>query len=358
MAELTLDDIRAAVAAGVINEIQASKLITMAQSRQGVRNFLSGEDEPFEFFRGFSEIFVTVGLGLLFSGLLAITWLIGGGVIVPIVGVILTALFATYFTKKRRMSLPSIALSAGFGLFLAISTVTFLGVSGSSTLDASQGLTIGLVGMAGMAWYFSYFKLPFSMFVLGVFGIVSVLSIAGIVSDDRRFIFDLPSSLFDLGAGSAMAYGSLIFGLLAFAGGIWFDLKDPYRISRYASSAFWLHILAAPALVNVIALSLFNLGGSLGALLTAFALVLVTILALIIDRRSFLTAGIGYIAILISMAIQNSSDGDISIVATLLLLGGGITILGTWWVQIRSALMMALPDFPLKNRFPPYSESV
>lgn len=352
----SLDDIRASVGAGVISESQAARMITIAQSRQGVRTYLSGEDEPFEFFRGFSEIFVTVGLGLLFSGLLAITALLGGGFVVPVVGAVLCALFAQYFTKKRRMSLPSIALSAGFGTFLAIATFLVLGAARQP--EASHAIVIGLVGMAGMAWYYTYFKLPFSMFVLGVFGIITILSTASFLSNDQRFIFDFPQSLFDLGGGSVMAYGSLLFGVLAFAGGIWFDLKDPYRISRYSSSAFWLHILAAPALVNVIALSLFNLGGGLGAALTALSLIIVTFLALIIDRRSFLTAGIGYIAVLISMAISNSSNGEVSIVATLLILGGVITILGTWWVQIRSAVMVTLPDFPLKKRLPPYSEPV
>lgn len=356
MSGFSLDDIRAAVGAGVIDEGQAARMITIAQSRQGVRTYLSGEDEPFEFFRGFSEIFVTVGLGLLFSGILAITALIGGGFIVPIVGAILCVLFANYFTKKRRMSLPSIALSAGFGTYIAIGTILLLGSDVQP--QASDGIIVGLVGMSATLLYYNYFKLPFAMFVLGVFGIITVLSTAGMLSNDRRFIFDFPAALFDLGGGSAMAYGSLLFGVLAFSAGIWFDLKDPYRISRFSSSAFWLHILAAPALVNVIALSLFNLGGLLGSILTAVALLIVTFFALIIDRRSFLTAGIGYIAVLIFMAITNSTNGDISIVFTLLILGGVITILGTWWVQIRSIVMVALPDFPLKKRLPPYSEPV
>jgi hypothetical protein len=354
MSDLSLDDIRASVAAGVLDEKQATQLITMAQSRQGARDFLSGEDEPFEFFRGFSEIFVTVGLGLLFAGVLAITAIFGGGAMVPIAGAALCATFAVYFTKKRRMSLPSIALAAGFGTFLAISVGVILGVADAP--EAGQGLIIGLVGMAGMLWYFSYFKLPFSMFVFGVFGITTILSLAGTLSNDRRIFFDFPDALFDLGGGSVMAYGSLLFGVLAFAGGIWFDLKDPYRISRYSSSAFWLHILAAPALVNVIAMSLYNLGGGLGSILTAAALLLVTIIALVIDRRSFLTAGIGYIAVLISSALNSSTSSDASLVLTLLVLGATITILGTWWVQIRAYVMQALPDFPLKKRLPPYSE--
>lgn len=358
MSGLSLDDVRAAVAAGVINEGQATRLITMAQSREGVRNYLSGEDEPFEFFRGFSEIFVTVGLGLLFSGLLAITGLLGGGFVVPVVGAILCVVFANYFTKKRRMSLPSIALAAGFGLFLAIASAVFLGETGNFLPNAQNGLTIGMVGMVGMAWYFYYFKLPFSMFVFGTFGIITILSIAGMISNDYRFIYNFPSSLFDLGGGSAMAFGSLIFGVLAFAGGIWFDLKDPHRISRFSSTAFWLHILAAPALVNVVAMSLFNLGGTTGYLLTTIALLFVTVVALVIDRRSFLTAGIGYIAILISMAITNSTSEGFSVVATLLILGSFITVLGTWWVHFRARLMQILPNFPLKKRLPPYSEPV
>lgn len=71
MAEIAQDDLRAAVAAGVLTEAQAASLLVLAQDRAGQRAALPAEDEPFELFRGFAEVFVAVGLGILSRACLA-----------------------------------------------------------------------------------------------------------------------------------------------------------------------------------------------------------------------------------------------------------------------------------------------
>ena len=79
------------------------------------------------------------------------------------------------------------------------------------------------------------------------------------------------------------------------------------------------------------------------------ALALIAVLALVIDRRVFLTAAIAYIAIVIGWIVRGE-DGDFaSWIFVLILLGAVITALGTWWVPLRAALMRALPDFPGKD---------
>ncbi len=354
MSAFSKDDIRAAVAAGIINEAAAVGLIALAEERLGVRGGLVNDDEPFEFFKGFSEIFVTVGLWLLFSGILAFGAIIGGGFGIAVFGLILTWVFALYFTKKRRMSLPSISLAAGFGLFTVAAVLITLDATGSG-MDATDLIIMSIIGMIAMSIYFRVFKLPFSMFVFGLFSLTLIYSIMGSQGTSMP-IHNFPAGLFDLGQNSNLAIGSLIFGLLAFALGIYFDTKDPHRISRYSATGFWLHILAAPAIVNTMALTLFNSGGTLGYFLTALLLLVVTVISLIIDRRSFLTAGIGYFGAMVILIFNSSygPDGAAGIVFTLLILGAFITSLGTWWVQIRAWIMRHLPDFPYKNRFPPY----
>jgi hypothetical protein len=137
---------------------------------------------------------------------------------------------------------------------------------------------------------------------------------------------------------------------------MWFDTRDPHRLGRHAATAFWLHLLAAPALVNTVALTLYNIGGSGGMIATSLALLLIAGLALVIDRRSFLTAGIAYIALLIAWVVRGGGDGNLGQWAMILLiLGFFITALGTWWVPLRAALMRALPDFPGKASLPPYA---
>ena len=65
---MTPEDLRAAVAAGILSEAQAASLQALANDRSGRRSSLPSEDEPFEFFRGFSEIFISIGLIILLTG--------------------------------------------------------------------------------------------------------------------------------------------------------------------------------------------------------------------------------------------------------------------------------------------------
>jgi hypothetical protein len=107
--------------------------------------------------------------------------------------------------------------------------------------------------------------------------------------------------------------------------------------------------------VNTVALTFWNMQSALGYSLLALSLLLITLLALIIDRRSFLTAGIGYLAVLLSLVLK-SGDGDYSWIGIVLILGLFVTALGAFWTQVRASLMRALPAFPGKRRLPPYSE--
>ena len=351
MEDFSKSDIRAAVAAGLITEAQAAGLLALAQERVGVRQNMAAEDEPFEFFKGFSEIFVTVGLALLLGGVLAYTVLFGNGFAVPIIGMALTFGLSFYFIRKRRMNLPGMFLAAAFGVFMSASVMLYLD---NGIPDMVNGPRIlGLVGMAGMAIYFATFRLPFSMFIFGLFGLLTVYAF---ISNDWLLVWNnFPKRLFDLSSGSSLALGSLVFGMAAFALGIFFDMRDPHRISRWSATGFWLHILAAPALVNTMAMTLYNRGDTAGYLMTAGLLFFITLLSLIIDRRSFMTAGIIYLGALLTLALKQDTGAGGGIVWVLLILGAFITALGTWWVQIRARLMRFLPDFPGKNRFPPYN---
>lgn len=349
MNQFQTDDIRAAVAADILTEQQAAGLISLAQQRQGVRDNMQAEDEPFEFFKGFSEIFVTVGLALLLAGMLAFSGVIGGGAAMPIAGLIFCWVFSLYIIRKRRMTLP--------GMFLAMGVATFTAATVFAFTDNPPFLGFSAIGIVIMAIYFFQFRLPFAMFVLGGYafmGIFGLISDYNSPNDIPVFGYD-PS--FDLQSGSSFAWASLIAGILAFIGGMYFDLRDPNRISRLSATGFWLHLLAAPAIVNTVAFSLLSADGNIAYLYTAIALFFITLLALVIDRRSFLTAGIGYLAAILIWALQNSFNDGAGIVLTLLILGAFITTLGVFWVQIRARLMHILPEFPGKHRLPPYKNA-
>lgn len=350
----TEDDLRAATAAGIIDEAQAARLGALVHERAGRIAKGLAEDEPFELFRGFAEIFISIGLILLIASAVAFAASIGGILAITLGLAGLCWLASTYFTLKRRMSLPSIVLVSGFSMGIS----GFFGwLLDLIDLPDDQGWVISLFGILGicvMLLHYRTFRVPFSMFVTGTYGLIVVFGITGTFTTGDILASGLDNA-FDLRKSNGIALGTLIFGLLAFAAGLWFDMRDPHRIGRMARSAFWLHLLAAPALVNTVMMTVYNVPGALGVSLTILGLILITIFALIIDRRSFLTAGLGYLAALIYWAMT-TSDGDLSIPVLMLVLGTVVTGLGTFWTNLRVSLMHALPNFPGKSRLPPYND--
>jgi hypothetical protein len=352
---MTPEDLRAAVAAGILSEAQAASLSALANDRAGKRAALPAEDEPFEFFRGFSEIFISIGLVILLTGATALLTAFGGFAMLTLVPLATAGIawwWAGYFTLKRRMTLPSMVLATAYGIGIVIFAFAVLAKAdlGERTI-AILGFTASALGM--IAWY-RRFRLPFSAFLTGVFGLGAIYAVTasaenlvGLVTGADDF-----SAFFDLTESPAFATATLLFGTAAFLTGMWFDTKDPHRLGRHAATAFWCHLLAAPALVNTVALTLLN-GGGTGLL--AVALVFITLLALVIDRRSFLTAAIIYIAIVISWVMGEGRG--ITPIFVLLVLGAFITAIGTWWVQLRAKVMDLLPDFPGKSRLPPYGST-
>jgi len=358
IAEISAGDLRSAVAAGVLTEAQAATVKAMAQDRAGKRAAMPAEDEPFEFFKGFSEIFVSVGLIILMAGIGGLLSLFTGPLILIALPAIVAAMawwWATYFTLQRRMNLPSMVLAGAFGVGVFLSAMTML-----TQVDVSARMVLviaAVVAMVAMAVWYRTFRLPFAMFILGMFALTAIYAVTASLSS----LTDLAATpfaagVFDLRNSPQFALATLAFGIAAFAAGMWFDTRDPYRLGRHAATGFWLHLMAAPALVNTVALTLFNMGGTVGMATMAVALTIIALLALVIDRRSFLTAGIIYIALVIAWIIQGGGNSDFSQwVAIVLILGATITALGTWWVPLRAAVMRMLPAFPGKTRLPPYA---
>jgi selenocysteine-specific translation elongation factor len=81
-----------------------------------------------------------------------------------------------------------------------------------------------------------------------------------------------------------------------------FDMSDPHRVTRRSHSpGFWLHVIAAPAIVNTVALTLFQIRNALGrtvGLLDRVYRRSSPSFAIAIDRRSFLVSGVGYVVAL------------------------------------------------------------
>jgi hypothetical protein len=358
--EVSAEDLRAAIAAGILTEAQAAALKSLADQRAGLRLSLPAEDEPFEFFRGFSEIFISIGLLILLAGFVFLSQHTPPtkhiSFMYPQVAMAAVAwLGANYFTLRRRLNLPSMVLAVSFTVALSSGGRFVFEWAFGRSLDPNLELLSGwLLTTMGMAAWYARFRLPFAAFLFGVSLLFALYALVAWLDGTVAVNLWNYERLLDFDQNAVFATLTLLFGVGTFSAAMWFDLRDPHRVTRYAATAFWLHLLAATALVNTMAVTVLNLGGAATFVLLPLAVFMISVLALVIDRRSFLSAAIAYLGIMLSWVIE--TDNALSAAVVLIILGLFVTAIGTWWVPLRSALMRRLPDFPGKQRLPPYAE--
>ncbi len=348
------DDLRAAVAAGVLTEAQAASLASLADSRRGAREALAPGDEPFELFRGFNEIFIVVGLVILAFGWGGVTALsFGDAVANPFrqtaifagIGAAVVWALSEYFVRRRRMAAPAITLSVFFAINAALGFSALLAQPFMVAQSDYASLTPPLVlSTLALAIYWLRFRVPFTvaMIALGLFAVALVFVASRAGSPDSL------SELFLLSADGPFAWVTLLLGFGVFAAAMAFDMSDPHRVTRRSSNGFWLHLVAAPALVNTVALSLLARDGQAADLVLVVFLALIALVAMLIDRRSFLIAGVGY-----SVTLAVTVFGSDTAAITILILGVTLLLLGAFWERIRARLLRALPAAIPRHRLPP-----
>ncbi len=343
------EDLRAAVARGIVTEAQSAQLIALAAGRQSARSGVAAIEEPFVLFKGFNEIFVVVGLAILFSGWVGVATLMGlntqapaGFTTILLSGLTIAGLMATgsYFTLRRRMIAPSMALQI---MTVLAATVFATALIGTGAGDYSVAVIAAVVALI-MAGQYALFRVPFTAAIIAaaVFvGLWTALIGAGLVQSSGL-------GLFGGHTDPLMSVLTIVFGLVTFAVAMRLDLSDPMRISTRSTTAFWLHVVAAPAIVNTVALNLLNNGEAVAqGLLLAFLLI-IAVVAIVIDRRSFLVSGAGYSVALAATLFSGA------VAIAVLILGLVLVLLGAQWDRLRTRLMVALPDFPGKAGLPPY----
>lgn len=346
-------DLRAAVQRGLLTEAQAAGLTGIAEARrQAVAGVEPGE-EPFVLFKGFNEIFIVIGLSILFVGWICVAAVLGAEVFGPgdldtvlVAAVTLFGLAAVqrYFTLIRRMIAPSIALAIMTALTAWVLGSAVAHLLGMQDLMASAFSSAVIA--ATMLLHYRAFRVPFdaALIATAVFSTVwALLAGGGVLPEDGI-------SLLHLSGSGPLAVLSLVFGLMTFALAMRYDMSDPLRVSTRNTTGFWLHVTAAPAIVNTTALFLLGHGQG-GQLLLLLFLLAIAAVALVIDRRSFLVSGAGYAVWLIFTLFDGSA-------LVILFLGFGLVFLGAQWDRLRSALMRALPEFPGKDRLPPYMSTI
>jgi len=331
-------DLEGAVAAGVIPQSTAD---AFRQHIAATRASPAVDEESFRLLTGFNDIFVGIAIALLLT---SIGWL-GGWVKTGLggLGVAVAAwALAEYFTRVRRMALPSIILLLAFAGGVAatmVGTLVDINPDWSDQTNALIATGIALV-TGGATWlHWKRFMVPITVAVgaaSGVAALVALYVAVTHVSEDG--IFPLV----------------LIGGIGTFALAMWWDGSDLTRTTRRSDVAFWLHLAAAPMIAHSVFHMLGVFQGQIGVTqaLIVMALYLVfAFIALAIDRRALLVSSLAYVLYALSMLFQQAGAVELSMAFTAFVIGSALLTLSAFWHPMRRAVIGTLGN--LGNRLPP-----
>jgi hypothetical protein len=268
----------AAVADGVIDRATAERLLPYLEANGPLPETADADDEKLRLVTGFNDIFVTIGIALFLGALGYLLWE-GGGTLAGLAVAAAAWGLAEFFTRVKRLALPSIALLVIFvgAVFFAVAGLIF--GSGTGGFTAGQTLAAGLAAAIAAVLHWLRFHVPITV-AAGTAAVVAML----------LALFELASPGI-LKAHPVWAF--LPLGLLVFTLAMWFDVSDLKRQTRRTDIAFWLHLLAAPLIVHPILISTVSNAPSLAAAAqVVLAFLLLAAVALIVDRRAILVSSL------------------------------------------------------------------
>lgn len=365
-------DLDIAVAEGMISRDQALQLRDLSKRAQAggdeILDFSQDtRDEPFRLLRGFRDVFIAIGAAIFVIGLTATAlsqtllsgWLnhesaqLGGpslwNIAITFALCLVALALAEFVTRRQRLPLASLVVSLAFAAWSA----AFAAAVAAQFMEPAQlydplafranqsNLGYAAIGgaIAGSALFYWRYRLPFALFPLAgsLFGLSLLLMTQHLGPDLLR---DHARTVIGL------------WGIAIFLVAMWFDTKDRLRVTRFSECAFWLHLFAAPILVHS-ALVPGELSEPSAAVILG-TMALLSVIAVLIDRRALLVSGLSYLSIAIAHIVYTSNlFGDQAFAVTALILGGVVLTLGLGWTAIRGVVLALLPSKALKAWLPP-----
>jgi hypothetical protein len=361
MAMYSESDLEAAIAAGAITAQQAASFRDFIASN---RHMPAVDEEHFRLLTGFNDIFVAIAAVIL---LVAVAWI--GQTIPPHIdfegpspfaGLLVAAAawgLAEFFTRQRRMALPSIILLLAFvgGVFeaAAVGLVTSIG---EQNLQSGQAAALvfaaGAAIAAVAAWlHWRRFRVPITV-AAGVAALVALalgLIASAMVGTGENMTDEQGEQIKSVLEGAA-----LLLGIGTFLLAMWWDGSDPRRETRRSDVAFWLHLLAAPLIVHPI-FSLLGLTEGKASTLDGIAVialyVLLGLVALAIDRRALLVSALAYVLYALNSLFETYGVVELNVALTALVIGSALLLLSAFWSNARRAVVRPLPE-SLQARLP------
>ncbi len=320
-----------AVKDGVINQSQAELLkdyLTAISVQAAIAN--PAREETVDAIRGFHDVFLSIGILCLVVGIYALNSFIG-----LFLGPILIWGMAEALRGWHSTRLPTITLASCFA-----GATAFCGLMLAETLDMAEPAKdfqemICSAGFAiiGTLLFLKRFKTPFAWLLLA----------ASIV----LFIYALLA--LQLGEETIKHYWHVFFlccGISIFIAAMGFDSRDPLRTKPHSDIAFWLHLGAAPLVVNgVMNLNADYISSTVPAALVTIGLVLsLACLALIVDRRAILVSALIYLGISVADLTDSlATELDSSFAFALIIVGMFVILVASSWQTARQKIVNQLP---------------
>jgi hypothetical protein len=367
------EDLNSAVAAGALSA-EAAANFRAHMSR--VRHLPHASEEDFRLLNSFNDIFVSIGIVILLVALGAIGQALAG-VIAPepewpgfgsevskavwaeygyqkalrdalsvsLAGLPVAAAawpLAEFFTRKRRMALPSILLLLAFvGGVLAMGVGgVLLAVSGPDKVSDAVGAVLFAAAAllaAGAAWlHWRRFMVPITVAAgsAAIAGTIVALAVAAIGPDtiEQEGVLALV----------------LVAGLAVFAFAMRWDMSDRARTTRRSDVAFWLHLTAAPMIAHpIFALLGVTEGDNLGvgaAVSVLGVYIGFGLVALATDRRALLVSALVYVLFALTFLFRQFGAVELNFALTALIIGSALLSLSAFWQPIRRAVVTLLPE--------------
>lgn len=339
-------DLQAAVDAKVMTPEAAQAFRSHVAS---VRAAPGADEESFRLITGFNDIFVSIAAVIL---LVAVGW-IGESIHPALAGVFVAASawgLAEYFTRLRRMALPSIVLVLAFAGGVLGSMIGFLvkhgeAIFGHQPAESTMAIVVSAMALitAGATWlHWQRFMVPITVAAgtaaIAATAVALVLSIFGVSTSP-----DLVMTLV------------LIAGLGVFTLAMWWDRSDRVRQTRRSDVAFWLHLLAAPMIAHPI----FHLLGvtrgddigSAAAVMVVGIYILFGLIALAIDRRALLVSALAYVLFAMTQLFRTFGAVELNVALTAFVIGSALLLLSAFWQNARAMVVGLLPA-NLANQLP------
>ena len=339
---------------GIISAEQAERLRALEHVRELPESPASPDDEQLRFIGGFSDIFVTIGLAM-FLGAIGYLSLQAGGKLGMWIAVAITAwLLAEFFTRLRRMALPSIVLLIVFAVAVFMGASIFLGAGISPysypvTPMAEFGINTSEPTLLAIAALLTVLLTAVHYWRFGV-PITIAAGCGALTGTVIGLVYGLAPEL------SPVAHNAVILvcGLAIFALAMRFDMADPQRLTRRTDIAFWLHLLAAPLIVHSLIKGMVTVApklspGSAVAIMAVF--LALSFVAVLIDRRAMLVSGLSYAGFAFWTLISQAGFSDMTTPFTILTLGAFVLLLSAGWRPLRAGILGIVPS-ALTRRLP------